>query len=452
MQRLSIRARSTLIAAAIVGVSLLIGSIAMIWVLRSTLQDNLDMTLQQQATETAISLGAGATPAELVGGQSDEAFVWIGTSTGELLAVGGSLVPVESPIALAGQGVQTIDLIVEEFHQGKSAAEIERERLRVASASAPDGTVVLVASELESVTRPVAAVSSALLIGVPLVVALAAAVAWLNTGRALRPVEEIRSRASQISGSTLSDRVPVPAATDEIHHLAETMNSMLERIEHHSDSMRQFTADASHELKSPIANIRAIVDTADLAADPTASKARLAHEADRLGNLVENLLYLAASDEGRAPRMNRTSVNLDDLIFDEAEILASAGAIRIDIDGVEPVVIEADREMLRRVIRNLGENALRHARSTVWIGVSEVGDNIAVLVSDDGDGVAPVDQRRIFERFTRLDAARDRQSGGSGLGLSIVQSIAAAHGGSISVQERGGGGAAFTLMLPAASQ
>ena len=446
-RRLTIRGRAALTAALVVGTTLLMGAVLMLWLLRSNLADNLDSTLEQQARDTAAFLDGGADPQVLVTGQTDEAFVWIGLESGQQIAVGGSLVPQELPPGLVGGQTRTVELRVEEDYIGSPTAEVEVEELRISSASAADGRLVMVGAELEGVDDPVAAVRNVLAVGLPILVVLAAAVAWLNTTQALRPVERIRSRAAGISGSTLSDRVPVPDARDEIHDLAETMNSMLDRLEVHSASMRQFTADASHELKSPVANIRAIIDTADLSERPDLVRKRLGHETDRLGNLVENLLYLAAADEGRAPVAQVGSVDLDDLIFDEAEILASSATARVDVSGVAPVTVQADREMIRRVIRNLGENARRYASSTIWIGVAEDGDGAVLTVADDGPGIPDDDHERVFERFTRLDEARDRGAGGTGLGLSIVRSIAEVHGGSATVSTRDGGGAEFRVTL-----
>lgn len=227
------------------------------------------------------------------------------------------------------------------------------------------------------------------------------------------------------------------------------MNSMLDRLEAHERSLRQFSADASHELKSPIANVRALVDTTELN-DPEWSqvRSRLTGETDRLRDLVDNLLFLAASSGGRR-RRPPAPVDLDDLVFDEAELLASTTAVSVDLSGIEPVQVLGDRGDLQRLVRNLADNAARHASGRVRFTTSTTGSMVELRVADDGDGIAEEDRGRVFERFTRLDEARARDDGGSGLGLSIVRQIAEYHDGSITVGTADLGGAEFRVVLPA---
>jgi signal transduction histidine kinase len=227
------------------------------------------------------------------------------------------------------------------------------------------------------------------------------------------------------------------------------MNAMLERIEAHEHSLRQFSADASHELKSPVANLRALVDTASID-DPdwVELRGRLAGESDRLRDLVDNLLFLATHQAGRPPgRMEQ--VSLDELLFAEAELLVATGSVRVDLNGVQPTELAGSAPDLSRLVRNLVDNAARHAASkvalSVWAETTAGQERVVLTVGDDGDGIAPEDRERVFERFTRLDDARARHDGGSGLGLAIVSYIAEGHAGTVTVGHSPLGGAEFRV-------
>ncbi|MEL6891669.1 MAG: ATP-binding protein [Actinomycetota bacterium] len=443
----TVRGRSAAIAAAVVLVTLVIGDIASVVALRSSLTDNLDQTLLQQARDRAALIDDGTDPASLTATLQEEALVWIGRPDGTTLAVGQTVVPLESPIPNQLDGVGGVSLLVEE----RKPDETERERmdLRLASATSADGQIVVIAgAETEAIGDTIGRVIVLFAIATPLVTILVAWLAWATVGRALRPVEAIRRETLNVSGASLSARVPVPDGRDEVHDLAVTMNDMLVRLEQHHRAVRQFSSDASHELKSPVANLRALVETTDLddPAWPTL-RARLAGESDRLRDLVDNLLFLATSDESGALPMTATAVDLDELAFTEAELLAATGRVGVDLGGVAPARVSGDERALGRLVRNLADNAARHAATTVWFAVEQTGDGAILRVSDDGPGIPPTERERIFERFTRLDDARDREAGGAGLGLSIVQRVAHQHGGSVEVREHRSGGATVTVTL-----
>ena len=452
VDRLGVRARAALVAALVVGTALVAGGWLLATVLRSSLEQNLDTTLSQQAADRARLLEAGSDPADLVDVQQAEAFAWIGTADGTELAVGGSLRPIESPPVVEPDTTTTDRLLVEERKPGESSVEREDHDLRITSVSTQTGELVVVAAELESVDKAVAVVRNAVLVGTPALMLLVAALGWLSAGRALRPVEHIRNRAARISGSNVEDRVPVPDGRDEIHGLALTMNEMLDRLDEHQRSIRRFTADAGHELKSPMANIRALVETTDPdTAEWRALQARLITESDRAAALVDDLLFLAAADEGATPPIEPTTVHLDDIVFDAAERLAEIGDVAVDIGGVTPTPVRGDRVLLDRVVRNLAENAARHANGRVTFVLAETGDTAVLRVGDDGPGI-PVDEREaVFERFHRLDQGRGRDTGGTGLGLAITRRIVTDHGGTIHVGDcDAGGGACLTVRLPLA--
>ena len=443
----SVRGRATVLATLVVAVTLAVGAAGMLALYRNQLLAGLDASLEQQAADRARLLDQGSDPASLVTTQQDESMVWIGTAAGRALATGGSLVPVGDPRPPTVGQTASYELLMAEAEPGEDERELAE--MRIASAATADGgRLVLVGAEEEVVDHPVAAVGRLIAVGLPPLVALVAGLTWFTTGLALRPVEAIRARAAEISGTSLGDRVPVPGSDDEIGQLAVTMNSMLDRIESHERSLRQFTADASHELKSPVANLRALVDTADLA-DPAwdALRARLVAESDRLRDLVDNLLFLASHEAGR-PVEHPTAVAVDDLLFAEAELLAATGDLAVDLGGVQPATVQGSPAELGRLVRNLVDNAARHARTRVALGVEDDGTGVTVTVGDDGPGIDPAHHERIFERFTRLDEARARDAGGAGLGLAIVRHIADGHGAAVSVGRSALGGAELRVRFP----
>lgn len=428
---------------------MVLGSLLLLMVYRNQLTSSLDRSLQQQVTDRAQLIDRGSDPQSLVTVlQDEEALVWIGTPDGTAVAVGNTVQPLESPVpAVIGQ-VQETELLVLEFEHDQPEQEVMN--LRLASAEAADGQLVVVAAaETETVDHAVTALGRLFLIGLPPLLALVAGLTWVTTGRALRPVEGIRSRAAEISGTNLSGRVDVPESGDEIEHLAVTVNAMLDRIESHDYSLRQFTADASHELKSPVANLRALVDTADIT-DPswTVLQGQLTGESDRLRNLVDNLLFLASTEAGR-PIGKPTTISLDELLFDEAQLVAATGDVVVDLSGVVPAQLAGSATDLGRLVRNLVDNAVRHAAGAVSLAITESDDAVTLVVGDDGKGIEPQDREQVFERFTRLDEARARGDGGSGLGLAIVRHIADSHGGTVSIGESPLGGAEFRVRFPA---
>lgn len=432
---------------AIVTIGLAIALALVLLVYRSQLHNNQDQTLQQQVTDRAQLLDAGSSPASLTTTRSDEAFVWIGSPTGTAVSNGGSIVPIDNPVPATVGTATTIELLVEEL----SSDETEREtvQLRVASAATADGRLVVVAGgETEDIGKQTRQLATLFVAALPLLATLVGGVTWAVGGRLLRPVEAMRARASEISGADLGARVPVPDTNDEIQSLGVTLNSMLERLQSHDDALRQFSADASHELKSPVANLQALVDTTIIsdAAWPEL-KSQISGETQRLRDLVENLLYLATHQDGRQPGA-QISVSLDDLLFDEAELLAATGRVSVDLAGVEPVVIQGNPSDLARMLRNLIDNAARHAASRVTLATNKSQHGVAVIIADDGPGIPVQDRHRVFERFTRLDAARARDDGGSGLGLSIVQQICHDHDAIITISDSVEGGALVEVRFP----
>jgi signal transduction histidine kinase len=298
---------------------------------------------------------------------------------------------------------------------------------------------VLVARSTAEVTQGVHLLRITLLVAFPLLVVLLAAVSWRVLGAALRPVEALRSGAEEITGGARPGRLPVPGSHDEIQRLAITLNDMLHRLDSGRARQRAFVADAAHELRSPLTNIRTELEVAQRLKDDTdwpALADDLLTDVDRLSRLVDDLLLLARADDA-ASRPARTSqtIELGQLL---AEVAARHPTVSYDRPAV-PLTVEGDRDALARVIGNLLDNAVRHASSRVVLSVAADGAYRRISVCDDGPGIPAEERERVFHRFTRLDDARARDAGGSGLGLAIVRELVRAHHGTVTLSDAGPG-------------
>jgi signal transduction histidine kinase len=308
--------------------------------------------------------------------------------------------------------------------------------------------VVAVASPLETVRRSIDALERVLWFTIPALVAGVALLVWFLVGRSLRPVEAIRSEVEDISHTTMHRRVSAPASTDEVARLAHTMNRMLDRLEAAANRQRRFVSDASHELRSPVTAMRTDLEVGlrqSTTTDWEATARRALGEADRLARLVDDLLELARLDEGATRPYN--DVDLDELAA--LDVASRNGRVPVDVADVSAGRVRGDQRQLAQLLRNLVDNAVRHARATVAIGVRVDGDRVVLTVDDDGDGIPDADRARVFERFARLDEGRGRDEGGAGLGLALVQRVATAHQGTVDVGTSALGGARFVVRLPA---
>ena len=312
--------------------------------------------------------------------------------------------------------------------------------------------ITLVAQQsLASVNTTVDDLTTLMYVVVPLLVLLVAFAVWWFAGRALRPVELIRAEAAAITGSTMYRRVPEPGTDDEVGRLAHTMNAMLDRLEQSSQRQRQFVSDASHELRSPLASIRANLEVALRNADradwPAVARRALAED-QRMEDTVAELLELARLDEatGETNRDTLPVVDLDELVLDET---VQPHLVPVDATKVSGGRVHGRREQLGRMVRNLVDNAARHAATRVELTLREHEDVVELIVDDDGPGIPVDDRARVFERFTRLDDGRARDAGGLGIGLAIVQAIVEQHGGTVTVDDAPIGGARFAVRLPA---
>ncbi|WP_110180537.1 sensor histidine kinase [Nocardioides solisilvae] len=420
----SVRVRTTTAATLVVAVALGLGALALVALVRASLADGVEATVEQQLDALVAQVEAGGMPAGDPDAEPDDELVW------QVRAEDGRVLAGVPGLPDAGEGYVVDD---------------ER-------ADAPDGrrVEVVVAASLEEVEDSTDALVPPLLVGLPTLLLLVAGTTWVVTGRALAPVERIRREVEQITADALERRVPEPASRDEVHRLARTMNQMLGRLQDSHERQRRFVADASHELRSPLAGIRqtAEVAVAHPGALPEGELAEaVLEESVRLQQLVEQLLLLTRAGAGAATRQE---VDLDDLVLDDVRRLrACDDRVRVETGDVGPARVLGDPVALGQVVRNLLDNAARHARTTVAVGLREAGEGVLLTVEDDGPGVPVEERERVFERFVRLDEARARDDGGSGLGLAIVRSVVEAHGGTCTVDASPRGGARFSVRLPA---
>ncbi|TDD70075.1 HAMP domain-containing protein [Jiangella aurantiaca] len=421
----SVRLRTTVGAVVIVGLALLLGGVALVAVMRST--------LLEQVADAARARAESVDSADPRLTSDDDGFVQVVSADGRVVAATPNVA-----------GAAAVDV-----SPGDTArVDVAGEDMLAVALRAGDRTVVA-GQSADDVAEATAVVTRLLGVGLPVLLAVVAVTTWWTAGRALAPVEAVRAEVDEISAAELHRRVPAGRGDDEIARLARTMNRMLDRLEEAQTRQRAFVSDASHELRSPVASIRQHAEVAlahpDRTTVPDLAGIVLAEDL-RVQRLVDDLLVLARADE-QLLRPAAHPVDLDDLVLEEAARLRAAD-VEVDTTGVAAARVTGDAAALRRVLRNLGDNAARHAAGVVTLSVA-VRDGAAVLaVEDDGPGIPPADRERVLRRFVRLDEARDRGAGGAGLGLAIVDELVRAHGGTVSVDAAAGGGARIVVHLP----
>ncbi|MFE0923012.1 sensor histidine kinase [Streptomyces nigra] len=475
----SVRSRATLAATLVVAVALLAAGAAVLLSLRSDLTGQAESEAASAARAVAVELSDGRPYDKLTGLDEDDLPVQIVDERGRVVAasedlervtgtgadtarpgdpggraggdadddaddsddVNGSDGPDDDGPAPRGEvdsdtdfstGTATIDGTTADYRFAAVEVEFEDRGKFTVYAGAP----------LAAERSAVGTATTAMLIGFPLLLAVVAGATWLVTRRALSPVEGIRREMAAITASEdLARRVPVPATHDEVARLALTTNETLAALESSVERQRRFVADASHELRSPIASLRTQLEVG--AAHPELLDLDGAvTDTVRLQTLAADLLLLARLDAGERPGDAR--FDLGALAREHAE-----GRAGVTVTADE-VPVAGSRAQVGRVLTNLLDNARRHARSAVTVGVRAEGEWAVVAVADDGDGVPEADRERIFERFVRLDEARSRDDGGAGLGLAIARDVAVRHGGTLTVGRAPAGGALFELRLPRA--
>lgn len=407
---LSIRTRTTLVATAVVAAALGTAIILVTWLVRG----NLTASAYDQAGRAIDSVA-------------------------ERLAAG-------EPPDLVSDGTTTVQILGPGFPQwSPSAPPAKRSTMMVRLVPTRFGTYTVMARTSLSATDSALTTLTWSWGGISMLILLAvAATTRRAVGSALRPIEGIRAELADITAHDLHRRVPLPGSRDEVNHLAVTMNATLDRLERAVDQHRQFVADASHELRSPIAALRTELE---LAIDhPTRTWSTSARDAladtRRLERLTDDLLFLARIDAGAPAR--HTAVDLAAIL---TELTRRRPTVRTHFPAA-PVTVQGSDIHLQRLLTNLLDNAQRHSRNHVDAHLRTSCATVIIHIDDDGNGIAPEHRDRIFDRFARLDEARTRDHGGTGLGLAIARDIAHSHAGTLQINDAPTGGARFTLQLP----
>jgi signal transduction histidine kinase len=435
-RRRSLRARLTLITSAGLALALAGAAVLLVNALRLSLVRGLDDSARQGAVEVAALIDQDRLP--------DPVPVGSGTITIQVLNAQGRITDVSPgadrlvpllPPAQAREAART--------GQGRMLAGGPLDMpapLRVVAVGANDGQVVLAAVSFAQASDSITTLARALLIGTPLLFGLLALATWLVTGYTLRPIAELRRGAAEVTQTGIPRDLPVPPARDEVRSLAVTLNDMLSRLADAQQRQRTLVSDTAHELRSPIASIRAQLEVALDHPDGLdwAETARDVHaDTLRLARLAEDLLLLARLDE---QRIRHSPVDLAAVC---GSVAARYGAARVPVraDAPSPCVVTGDADALSRLLVNLLDNAVRHAASSVSVSVGAQDGCAVLVVADDGPGIPAEDTERAFGRFSRLDDARSRDGSvsGSGLGLAIVRATAEAHGGSVTLEDAGPG-------------
>lgn len=470
LQPRTLRWRLTLLTAGVLALALTAGAFLLVRLLESGRVEALDAAATSRVLTVADLVRTDRLPDALGVAQPGEV-VQILALDGSVLATSSNAsltLPVVTPsvvaelLAAAGEhsdGATSAPALV-------TAASAYSGQARVAGvltngwatdpATGADGSRVLVvaAVPLGDVTETVHALSLALLVAVPVLVLGLGALVWLVLGRALRPVEELRLAADAVAESGGPGSLPVPTS-GELGALARTLNTMLDRLDVSAKRQSAFVADAAHELRSPIASLTTAIEVA--ATHPSAYPREellsdLSADVARMGALVEDLLVLARVGSRRISPREIDLAAVVTLAREESAAQEASSGVGLEMVGAGRA--RGDAAATQRVVRNLVANALRHASAQVRIEVSD-GE---VIVSDDGSGIAATDRERVFERFVRLDAARQREAvaerdgerrgGGSGLGLAIARELAREQGGDVVLGESDLGGLRARLSLP----
>lgn len=436
-----IRFRITAIATVVVVVVLVVTGMALVVTQRRTLTYSLEETLHRRSDQLVANLVAGDLAETIVGQGDDDSIAQVIDEQGRVIAATENFMgqpPLSPPTGKT------------QLRNGRLPVDESTYRLLARRVDSTGGVVIHVGTPIDDIEESVAALRRGLIAAVPAVALLLAVLVWFLVGRTLRPVEAIRSEVADITGSNLHRRVPELSTGDEISRLARTMNAMLDRVENAAQRQQRFVADASHELRSPLTRIRSELEV-DRAHPETANLAQtrgsVFEEILNLQRLVDDLLLLARSDIGTT-LIRQEPVDLDDLVLQEVRRLRSDGSAHVDVSGVSAAQVVGDPAQLTRAVRNLGDNALRHARTRVVFSLQEHDGVAELAISDDGPGVPDRLREQIFERFARADDTRNIADGGAGLGLAITRDIIERHGGTVHVDPDHTPGARFVILIP----
>ena len=445
-RRVGLRLRVTAVSVLTVGIALAVSAVLLVGLVRSRLDTAATTAATLRARDVAALAEAGTLPASLALPGEESAFVQVVDTTGAVIASTGNIdgEPAISTVKPSGTTPFTLTIPIAPLDQAEAM------RVIALNTTTGEGTVTVYAGEsLENADDTTAAVITVLAVGLPLLVIVVAAVTWWAVGRTLRPVRRITRTMADITASDLHRRVPVPDTRDEIGELAVPVNETLARLDTAVERQRRFVADASPELRGPLAALRADLEISVTHPERTAwhEVARdTLSDVERLQHLTEDLLLLARLDSHR--QRPRQPVDLAEIVTE-----AARGIRRDDVEvavlgTTAPVILEGDPEQLQRMVRNLMHNAKEHAEHRITVSLTRSGGSVRLQIADDGPGVPAELRSIVFERFVRVDTARTRDTGGTGLGLAIVAVVVGGHHGSIAVTDSEPHGATFTVELP----
>jgi signal transduction histidine kinase len=451
VSKLKLTTKVTALAGVVLALAMAFASFIFIRALHSAQMEELDGSARLRLKETTDLVRAGTTPVRLPSQRDSPLMVQVVTDQSKIVSSTQNVNDMHTMTDFAELGWWTV---APETMQRATINVDGAPCLMVAkrvSTSSGDRLVV-VAAPLQIARNAEASLKRQLTRFVPLLLAGTMALIWFVVRSAIRPVDRLRAEVDAVSPSNLSARVTAPPVDDELGRLARTMNSLLERLQGSSERQTRFVSDASHELRSPLATNRTRLEVAlrsPTNVDWPAVAKNVLSENSRMERMVRDLLYLAKSDAGAAVTPF-AHTDLDDVVMQEIESTRTFSRVPIQSSQVSAARIVGNADQLRRLIANLLENAQRHAERVVNVRLSEVNGHAELRVADDGPGIAEIDRERVFDRFTRLDHARARTDGGSGLGLSIVNEIAEAHQGTVAIESTPGRGATFIVRIPLA--
>ena len=444
MGAMSLRTRATLVATLLCALVLSAGGLLLVTTLDRHLTTSNDDLSRSRVRDLLDQAAADELP-DVLRNVNDDSVAQVLAADGTVLAASANIEGRGAIVAPGGPAAGERRTI-----QAPDDSETETYRVWVQSGPGPGGAVTVVeGSSLESVRETTAALRRFLLIGVPIFVVALGLVMWLVLGRTLARLDRIRAEVDAIGHDQFERRVPDDGRRDEVGRLAATMNRMLARVDASAQRQRRLVADVSHDLQGPLAAQRVslelalsapdVIDVEVLRRDVLGTTSEMEH-------LVDDLLVLAAADEGE-PSV-ATPVDLDAVVLEEAARARSTGVAEIDTSQVSAGPVRANPSELRRVVRNLLDNAASHAESRVVLKVEVADERVTLDVVDDGPGVPTAERDRIFERFHRGDPSRTRGGKGTGLGLAIARSLAERAAGSLELVDDGRPGAHFRLTLP----
>jgi signal transduction histidine kinase len=441
----TVRVRLAVLSLLVVAVGLVVGGVIVVELVRHNLTSNVQGEARQRARDTAALLRTGQLPHALPASGEDRTLVQVVDPAGRVIAANLQSIA-EAPLLNQRPGGGPLTVTLDHPGLGDGGAYVV---VGINARYRAQHVVVYAASSLEPVSEAVQATALGLAVTVPLLLLVVGGTSWVLVGRALRPVEALRKEVSDITASDLDRRVREPEIHDEIGRLAGTMNAMLARLQTAHERQRRFVGDAAHELRSPVANILTQLEVG-LAHRKDTDWVRLAQslhrDGVRLDQLSEQLLVLSRADADAAGHPTQ-DVDLDELVLAEVEALRARGKVKVELPQFSAARLTSRPEDLRMVVRNLLDNAERHASQLVTVSLWTTQDDVELVIADDGAGIPPDYRERVFERFYRIDSARDRDSGGAGLGLAIVRDVVLGYGGTAWVADSAEG-AEFHVRLP----